>query len=89
MTEEEPPSLGIQIDRQASSKEALQQYRKLVLHYLRHRPLLEQQAYGVFEGRCTSCGWIGRVSAKKPQCSVCGESVAPVSTESSSEQARA
>ncbi len=88
VTEEEPPSLGIQIDRQASSKEALQQYRKLVLHYLRHRPLLEQQLYGVFEGRCTSCEWIGRVSSKKPCCSVCGGSVVPVSSEASSSQAR-
>jgi len=88
VTGEEPPSLGIQIDRQASSKEALQQYPKLVLHYLRHRQLLEQQRDGVFDARCTSCDWIGRVSAKKPRCSACGGRAVPVSTEPSSGQAR-
>ena len=70
--------LAIEIDRQSTLAEALLQYRKLVLHYLRHRPLLEELDKGYFEGKCESCGWIGRVGERTPICARCGQRVVPV-----------
>jgi phage FluMu protein Com len=49
-----------------------------VLHYLHHKPLLEDMNQGYFEGRCPSCEWIGRVGRRRPHCSRCGGAVVPV-----------
>jgi hypothetical protein len=70
--------VGVQVNRAASAPEAVQSYKTLVLHYLRHRPLLEDVGKGYFEGRCTQCGWVGRVGARAPRCSRCGGKVEPV-----------
>jgi hypothetical protein len=70
--ENDPRGVAIRIDRKNTPKQALDQFRKLVLHYLRHRPLLDELDTGYFEGRCLACGWIGRVGASKPRCSKCG-----------------
>jgi hypothetical protein len=78
-SEESEDAMAIRVDRSTTSQEALKNYRILVLHYVRHRPLLEDVDKGYFEGRCSSCGWVGRVGRLKPQCSHCGGSqVAPV-----------
>jgi hypothetical protein len=63
--------VGVEVDRKATPPEAIQSYRTLVLHYLHHRPLLDDVAKGYFEGRCTACGWTGRVGAKAPRCPRC------------------
>lgn len=65
-------AMAIQVDRVATPEDARKNYRLLVLHYVRHRPLLEDVDKGYFEGRCTSCGWVGRVGQRKPQCPHCG-----------------
>ncbi len=70
--------VGVEVDRKATPPEGLQSYRTLVLHYLHHRPLLEDVGKGYFEGRCTQCGWVGRVGARAPRCSRCGGKVEPV-----------
>lgn len=71
-TERDALAMAIQVDRSATTEEARKNYRLLVLHYVRHRPLLEDVDKGYFEGRCPSCGWVGRVGKRKPQCSHCG-----------------
>lgn len=73
----EPQAMGIEIDRESTSADAQKNYRRLVLHYLRHRPLLEDATQGYFEGRCTSCDWVGRVGCRRPVCSRCGSKVVP------------
>ncbi len=78
VTDQDPPGLVIHIDRERTPPEALRQYRTLVLHYIRHKPLLDEIGRGYFEGRCKACGWIGRVGVKKPTCSRCGKPVVPV-----------
>ena len=70
--------VGVQVSRTATTPESVQSYKTLVLHYLRHRPLLEDVGKGYFEGRCTQCGWVGRVGARAPRCSRCGGKVEPV-----------
>jgi hypothetical protein len=65
-------AMAIQVDRGATAEDARKNYRLLVLHYVRHRPLLEDVDKGYFEGRCSSCGWVGRVGQRRPQCSHCG-----------------
>jgi hypothetical protein len=69
------PGVGIAIDREGSSPEALLQFRQLVLHYMHHRPLLDEIARDFFEGRCEACDWIGRVGTRAPVCPSCGERV--------------
>lgn len=64
-------AMAVQVDRGATAEEARKNYRLLVLHYVRHRPLLDDVDKGYFEGRC-SCGWVGRVGQRKPQCPHCG-----------------
>ena len=71
----ESPGLGIAIDREGSSPEGLEQFRQLVLHYMRHKPLLEEISRDFFEGRCDACEWVGRVGARAPVCPRCGERV--------------
>ncbi len=67
--------LGIAIDRVGSPPEILQHLRQLVLHYLRHKPLLEALRRDFFEGHCEACVWIGRVGARAPVCPRCGARV--------------
>jgi hypothetical protein len=70
--------VGVEVDRKATPPEGVQSYRTLVLHYLHHKPLLDDVAKGYFEGRCEKCGWVGRVGARAPRCSRCGGKVEPV-----------
>jgi len=70
--------VGVEVDRKATPPEGIQGYKTLVLHYLHHKPLLEDVNKGYFEGRCTKCGWVGRVGARAPRCSRCGGKVEPV-----------
>jgi PilZ domain len=67
--------VGVEVDRKATPPEGVQSYRTLVLHYLHNRPLLDGVAKGYFEGRCTNCGWVGRVGAKAPRCPRCAAKV--------------
>lgn len=69
------PGLGLAIDRAGSSPEALTHLRSLVLHYMRHKPLLDELERDFFEGRCEACDWIGRVGARSPVCPRCGQRV--------------
>lgn len=71
-------AMGIEIDREATSADAMKNYRKVVLHYLHHKPLLEDLTNGYFEGRCQTCDWIGRVGRRRPHCSRCGAAVAAI-----------
>jgi hypothetical protein len=70
--------LGIRIDRQRTPPDSLRDYRALLLHYMRHKPLLADIDKGYFQGRCTSCGWVGRVGQKTPRCPQCAQKVAPL-----------
>ncbi len=76
----EPTGVAIEIDRGQSDKETLDRFRTLVLHYLRHRPILNELAPRFYEGRCRECGWIGRVAGRAPTCARCGGKVGPVRT---------
>jgi len=76
-----PTVMGLEIDREATSADAQKNYRRLVRHYLHHRPLLENLNNGYFEGRCTSCDWVGRVGKRKPRCSRCSAKVVPLEDE--------
>ncbi|MBT6176498.1 MAG: PilZ domain-containing protein [Deltaproteobacteria bacterium] len=70
-----PPDegVGIQINRKMTDEVNLKHYRAMVLHYIRHPPLLESPQTGKFrEIRCSRCDWIGRVSVVKPACPSCG-----------------
>jgi len=71
-------AMGFELDRDVTSADALKNYKKVVLHYLHHKPLLEDMTQGYFEGRCPSCEWIGRVGRRRPHCSRCGGQVVPV-----------
>lgn len=74
----EPTGLGVEIDRGHSSADALQNYKRLVRHYLHHRPLLDENAPGFIECKCESCAWIGRVRRRHPVCARCGQRVVAV-----------
>jgi hypothetical protein len=67
-----PARTAVRITREQNRPQALAEYRKLVLHYLRHRPLLEEKSTRFVEGRCTTCDWVGRVGVRNPVCSRCG-----------------
>lgn len=70
-----PPDegVGVQINRKMTDETSLKHYRAMVLHYIRHPPLLESPQAGKFrEIRCSQCNWIGRVSVVKPACPSCG-----------------
>jgi len=78
VTDEVPPAAVVELNREATGEEALGQYRKLVLHFIRHRGLLEELWKGYFEARCPACGWIGRVGERSKTCAKCGGTVVPV-----------
>jgi hypothetical protein len=85
-TDDEPPGLGIEIDSQATGEEAMGLFKILVRHFLHHRGLLEDLWKGYFEGRCKSCGWIGRVGERSPRCPKCGnEEVVPIADQKESD----
>lgn len=73
VTDDDPAGVGIEIDSQATGEEAMGLFKTLVRHFLHHRGLLEDLWKGYFEGRCKSCGWIGRVGERSPRCPKCGE----------------
>ena len=74
----ESSAIGLEIDRELTSADAQQNYRRVVRHYLHHRPLLDDMSKGYFEGRCTRCDWVGRVGRRNPQCSKCSAKVVPL-----------
>ncbi|MGB6643033.1 MAG: PilZ domain-containing protein [Thermoanaerobaculia bacterium] len=78
MTDEVPPAAVIEVNRKATGEEALAQYRKLVLHFIHHRGLLEDLWKGYFEARCPACGWLGKVGERSRTCAKCGGTVVPV-----------
>ncbi len=70
-----PPDegIGIQINRQKTEENALKGFRAMVLHYIRHPPLLDSAQSGKYrEVKCNKCGWLGRVGAGTPKCPSCG-----------------
>ncbi len=69
---QEAECAGVNVRRTDNPQEALESYRKLVLYYLRHRPLLEELNSGYFEGRCPVCSWVGRVGERGQRCPMCG-----------------
>lgn len=71
------PGLGIAIGDE-SSAESLEHYRRLVRHYMEHRPLLDEIARDFFEGRCEACEWLGRVGERAATCPCCGGRVRPL-----------
>jgi hypothetical protein len=74
----EATGLGVEIDRDLTSADALQNYKRLVRHYLHHRPLLDENAPGLVECKCESCAWTGKVSRRHPVCARCGQSALAV-----------
>lgn len=77
-TDDAPPAVVVEVNREATGEEALGQYRKLVLHFIRHRGLLEELWKGYFEARCPACGWIGKVGERTKTCAKCGGTVVPI-----------
>ncbi len=75
---DEVSAMGLEIDREQTSADAQKNFRRLVRHYLHHRPLLESVSQGFITGRCTSCKWVGRTGKRKPTCSLCGSRVVPI-----------
>jgi len=69
--ESNPERVGVDVRRTENSPEALQAYRRLILHYLHNRSLLEELNSGVFEGRCAACNWVGHVAEQGPSCPMC------------------
>jgi hypothetical protein len=78
--ESNPERVGINVRRTDNSQEALESYRKLILYYLHHRPLLAELNSGHFQGRCASCDWVGRVGERGLSCPTCGGPVERVGT---------
>lgn len=77
----EMSAMGLQIDREETSAEAQLNFRRLVRHYLHHRPLLDAASEGFMHGRCTSCDWVGETGRRKPRCPRCASRVAPIEDE--------
>lgn len=69
--ESNPERVALNVRRTENSEEALESYRKLILHYLRNRSLLDELNSGVFEGRCAACNWVGHVAEQGPSCPMC------------------
>ena len=77
----ETSAMGLEIDREQTSADAQKNFRRLVRHYLHHRPLLDSMSQGFITGRCTSCDWVGRTGKRKLRCSLCGSRVVPIEGE--------
>ncbi len=69
--ESNPERVALNVRRTENAQDALESYRKLILHYLHNRPLLEELNSGVFEGRCAACNWVGHVAEQGPSCPMC------------------
>jgi hypothetical protein len=78
LTDDVPQAAVVEVNRKATGEEALAQYRKLVLHFIHHRGLLEDLWKGYFEARCPACGWLGKVGERSKTCAKCGGTVVPV-----------
>jgi hypothetical protein len=78
VSQNDPSAVGLKVNRSRNTPEAAGHYRNLIRYYLRHRPLLEEVNSGYFEGRCSECGWVGRVGRRRPNCSRCGGFVKPL-----------
>lgn len=78
---EESTAMGLEIDREGTSAEAQKNFRRLVRHYLHHRPLLGSVAQGFITARCPSCDWVGRTGQRKPRCPRCSSKVEPLEDE--------
>jgi hypothetical protein len=68
-------ALAVDVSGDRNSPETLASFRRLVLFYLRRKPLLAEINSGSFEGRCVSCEWTGRVARQSPECPACGQEV--------------
>ena len=77
----ETSAMGLEIDREQTSADAQKNFRRLVRHYLHHRPLLDSAHEGFIHGRCTSCDWVGQIGKRKPRCPRCNSKVLPVEIE--------
>jgi hypothetical protein len=75
-----PERVGVNVRRTENPPEALESYRRLILYYLHHRPLLEELNSGVFQGRCAACNWVGHVAEQGPSCPMCQGPVERVGT---------
>jgi hypothetical protein len=76
--EDKPNAMGVKIDRRRNSTESLGHYRRLILYFLRHKPLLARVDWGHIEGRCVACSWVGRVGKRTQRCPCCGSKVEAV-----------
>jgi hypothetical protein len=74
----ETSAMGLEIDREQTSAEAQKNFRRLVRHYLHHRPLLDTVGDGFIRGRCRSCDWVGQTGKRKPRCPRCSSRVVPL-----------
>ena len=74
-------AMGLQIDREETSADALKNFKRLVRHYLHHRPLLGSAGEGFIQGQCTACDWVGQTGKRKPRCPRCGSRVEPIEDE--------
>lgn len=72
---------GLEIDREQTSADAQLNFRRLVRHYLHHRPLLDSVGEGFIQGRCVSCDWVGQTGKRKPRCPRCTSRVEPIEDE--------
>ena len=77
----ETSAMGLEIDRGQTSADAQKNFRRLVRHYLHHRPLLDTVGDGFIRGRCRSCDWVGQTGKRKPRCPRCNSRVVPVDDE--------
>jgi len=78
---DEMSAVGLEIDREQTSAEAQLNFRRLVRHYLHHRPLLDSAGEGFIHGRCVSCDWVGQTGRRKPRCPRCASRVEPIEDE--------
>ena len=74
-------AMGLEIDREQTSADAQKNFRRLVRHYLHHRPLLDNAHEGFIHGRCPSCDWVGQTGKRKPRCPRCNSRVVPIEDE--------
>ncbi len=78
--ESSPERVGVNVRRADNAPEALESYRRLILHYLHNRSQLEELNSGVFKGRCAACNWVGHVAEQGPSCPMCQGAVERVET---------
>jgi hypothetical protein len=79
--ESNPERVGVNVGRTENPPQALESYRRLILHYLHNRSQLDELNSGVFQGRCAACNWVGHVAEQGPSCPMCQGPVERVETE--------